>query len=193
MPLVNPFAAMGLQSSNRETPTANFAELQAFRAKAIEAGWPSLATAALIGWEWLQRESDIFGTFDVSHYRPKERPNAVRVMHEKTGEEMWAPLFDDNGVPLYPELMAELDAIKRERIGGLMLCRDNNQRPWPTWPDPEQPDLMDLTYMSRKVKEIIKAAGLRAGIDLHLLPAWRLHRRGRRRSNRRRVARPGTA
>jgi hypothetical protein len=35
-----PFAAMGLQSSNRETPTATFAELQAFRAMAIEMGYP---------------------------------------------------------------------------------------------------------------------------------------------------------
>jgi hypothetical protein len=58
LPQVNPFAAMGLASSNRETPTATFAELQAFRAKAVEMGLPSLATAALIGWEWLQREID---------------------------------------------------------------------------------------------------------------------------------------
>jgi hypothetical protein len=62
---------MGLESSDRETPTATFAELQAFRAKAIEIGLPSLATAALIGWEWLQREIDIFATFEVGHYRPK--------------------------------------------------------------------------------------------------------------------------
>jgi hypothetical protein len=62
MPLSNPFAAMGLQSSKRETPTATFAELQAFRAKAIAMGHPSLATAALMAWEWLQRETDIFGT-----------------------------------------------------------------------------------------------------------------------------------
>jgi len=34
------------------------------------------------------------------------------------------PLFDDAGMPLYPELMLELDAIKHNRIGGLMLCRD---------------------------------------------------------------------
>ena len=65
VPPVNPFARMGLNSSDRETPTATFAELQAFRAKAIEMGLPSLATAALIGWEWLQRESDIFASFDV--------------------------------------------------------------------------------------------------------------------------------
>ena len=49
VPPVNPFAQMGLRSSDRETPTATFDELQAFRAKAIEMGLPSLATAALIG------------------------------------------------------------------------------------------------------------------------------------------------
>jgi hypothetical protein len=48
----------------------------------------------------------------------------VRVIDEKTRAESWIPLFDDAGAPLYPELMVELDAIKRDRIGGLMLCRD---------------------------------------------------------------------
>jgi hypothetical protein len=155
LPLVNSFAKMGLRSSDRETPTATYAELQAFRAKAVELGHSSLATAALLAWEWLQRVEDIFATFDVTHYRPKERPNAVRVLHEKTREENWVPLFDDGGVPLYPELMLELDAIKRERIGGLMLCRDwGDRRPWPT-------ERGDLGQMSRTVKEIIHAAGLR--------------------------------
>jgi hypothetical protein len=160
VPPVNPFAAMGLESSDRETPTANLAELQAFRAKAIELGLSSLATAALIGWEWLQREVDIFATFQVSDYRPKERPNAVRVIHEKTNEENWIPLFDEKtNAPFYPELMAELDGIKRARIAGLMLRRDWGQRaPWPTWP---KEDEVDLTHMSRKVKEVIRAAGLR--------------------------------
>ena len=159
VPTLNPFAQMGLESSDRETPTAGYAELQSFRKQAVEMGLPSLATAALIGWEWLQRETDIFGSFDVTHYRPKERPNAVRVVHEKTREENWIPLFDDNGMPLYPELMAELDAIKRQRIGGLMLRRDWGTRaPWPTWPTPEE---IDLTHMSRKTKGVIRAAGLR--------------------------------
>jgi len=87
---------------------------------------------------------------------PKERPNAVRVLHPKNGEEAWIPLFDDAGVPLFPELMAELDALKKDRIGGLMLRRDwGDRRPWPT------ANKDDLTLMSRKVKEIIQAAGLR--------------------------------
>ena len=159
LPLVNPFARMGLRSSNRETPTATYEELLAFRANAVELGLQSLATAALIGWEWLQRETDIFATFDVSHYRPKARPNMVRIIDDKTNQEGWIPLFDDAGVPVYPELMAELDAIKRDRIGGLMLCRDWGERgPWPTWPKPDQPD---FTHMSRKVKQVIRAAGLR--------------------------------
>src|SRR5678816_4261716 len=118
-------------------------------------GHPALATAALIGWEWLQRETDIFCRFDVAHYRPKERPQAVQVLHEKTGTETWIPLFTDDGTPQFPELMAELDAIKRDRIGGLMIRRDwGDRRPWPT-------GNKDLAQMSRAVKKIIRAAGLR--------------------------------
>jgi len=160
IPLINPFAKMGLESSDRETPTATYEELQTFRDKAKELGLHSLATAALIGWEWLQRETDIFATFNVLHYRPKERANMVRVIDDKTGSESWIPLFDpETGVPLYPELMAELDAIKRDRIGGLMLRRDwGSKGPWPTWPKPDEPD---CTHMSRKVKAIIRAAELR--------------------------------
>ncbi|BBB99151.1 hypothetical protein ABIF38_005720 [Bradyrhizobium japonicum] len=159
LPIVNPFARMGLRSSDRETPTATYEELVAFRIKAGEMNLHSLATASLIAWEWLQRETDIFATFDASHYRPKDRPDLVCVIDEKTGSESWIPLFDEIGVPLYPELMAELDAIKRERIGGLMLVRDwGNRGPWPTWPKPDMPD---FTHMSRKVKEVVRAAGLR--------------------------------
>ena len=83
----------------------------------------------------------------------------MRVLHPKNKEENWVPLFDDAGIPLYPELMTELDAIKRDRIGGLMLVRDwGDRRQWATWPRPDEPD---LTHMSRKVKEVIRAAGLR--------------------------------
>ena len=135
VPPLNPFSQMGLESSDRQTPTATYAELTSFRAMAREMGYASLATAALVAWEWVQREEAIFTAFEVAHYRPKDNPNAVRVLHPKTGEEAWFPLFDDAGTPLYPELMAELDAIKHDRIGGFMLVRDwGDRRPWPTWP-----------------------------------------------------------
>ena len=64
----------------------------------------------------------------------------MRVMHERPTRKTGCRCSMTTGVPLYPELMAELDAIKRERIGGLMLCRDwGDRRPWPTWPKPDQP------------------------------------------------------
>jgi hypothetical protein len=59
------------------------------------------------------------------------------------------PLVDDAGVPLYPELMVELDAIKRDRIGGLMVRRDRDQRPWSTYPRECGPD---LSHMNRAVQ-----------------------------------------
>jgi hypothetical protein len=130
----------------------------------------------LIAWEWSQREIDIFcklrcvALFDVSHYKPKERPRSVRVLHEKTDEENWIPLFDDAGVPLFPELMAELDAIKRDRIGDLMLRRDWGERlPWPTG------DNNDLIHMSRKVKRVIRAAGLNDALTFTLFRSWWLY------------------
>lgn len=157
-PPVNPFAQMGLISSDRETPTATFDELKTFRAKAVEMGYLSLATASLLAWEWLQREEAIFGVFDVAHYRPRARSHAVRVLHPKTDEENWIPLFDEAGVALYPELMTELDMIKSGRIGGLMIRRDwGDRRPWPT-------EKGDLGQMSRTVKNIIRAAGMRDGL-----------------------------
>jgi hypothetical protein len=160
VPLINPSARMGLESSQRETPAATYEELQIFRVKAHEMGMLSLGTAALIAWEWCQRVKDIFTAFEIAHYRPREYPNSVRVLHRKTGGEAWVPLLDDKGVPLFPELTAELDAIKRERIGGLMICRDwGDRRPWPTWPAKDNPD---LTYVNTKAREIMRAAGLRA-------------------------------
>ena len=151
----NPFEKMGLQSNSRETPHANFAELKAFRAKAIEMGHPSLATGALIGWEWLQREAHIFIRFVAEHYRPPDRPGHVYVINYKTSTGSWEPLFNAKGKALYPLLMAELDAIKKLRpTGGLMLRRDGSSLPWFGKGE-------ILTQVQRISKKIILAAGLR--------------------------------
>ncbi|GLH77171.1 hypothetical protein SSBR45G_20790 [Bradyrhizobium sp. SSBR45G] len=91
-------------------------------------GYRSVATAALLSWEWLQREEHVFGAFEISHDRPKERPNSVKVVHPKNGEEAWWPLFDDAGETLFPELMAELDEIKSRMAAGLMFRRDRQSR-----------------------------------------------------------------
>jgi hypothetical protein len=48
----------------------------------------------------------------------------VCAIDEKTRSENRIPLFDSSGAALYPELIAELEAIKGDRIGGSMLSRD---------------------------------------------------------------------
>jgi hypothetical protein len=80
----------------------------------------------------------LFGAFELKHYRPTERPDCVHVVHPKTGEEAWWPLFDEAGRPLFPELMTELDEIKTQTIGGHIFRRDHKHRrgiiplPWIT-------------------------------------------------------------
>ena len=96
-PLKNPFEKMGLIAGDtRETPHATFEQLMTFRANAIGMGYPSPATAAMMGWELLQRKAHIFIRFEVKHYRPADRPNHIYVINWKTGTGEWEPLFDDN-------------------------------------------------------------------------------------------------
>jgi hypothetical protein len=172
VPNVNPFAEMGLKKYGpgeqpRETPTATWEELTAFRAKAVELGYQSIATAALATWEWLQREEHLCA-FVLSHHRPKERPNSVRIVHPKNGEEAWWPLFDDTQklperFPLFPELMAELDAIKSSAVVGLdgLMFRRNHAHRRGKVPKPWITPNGDLRYFRDIVKEIVRAAGLR--------------------------------
>jgi hypothetical protein len=169
VPAINPFSRMGLKARApgqpvRQTPTATWDELVAFRMAATKLGYSSVGTAALLTWEWLQREEHVFGAFEISHYRPRERPNSVKIVHPKNGEEAWWPLFDETGEPLFPELMAELDAIKETMASGLVLRRDHEHRksltqlPWIT-------ERKDLRYLRRVVKKIVVAAGLRSELS----------------------------
>ena len=46
---------------------------------------------------------------------------------QRTGE--WEPLFDDNGDPLYPTLIRELDEIKDKRPTGGLDAAPGRHRP----------------------------------------------------------------
>ncbi|WP_156944973.1 hypothetical protein [Bradyrhizobium sp. Ec3.3] len=169
VPAINPFSRMGLKTRApgqlvRQTPTATWDELVAFRATATKLGYRSVGTAALLTWEWLQREEHVFGAFEISHYRPKERPNSVKIVHPKNGEEAWWPLFDEMGEPLFPELMAELDAIKETVVSGLVFRRDHEHRRSPTQL-PWITERRDLRYLRRVVKRIVAAAELRSELS----------------------------
>jgi hypothetical protein len=76
VPASSPFSRMGLKARSpgrpvKETPIANWEQLVAFRAAARKFGYGSVATAALVTWEWLQREEHVFGAFEIAHYRPR--------------------------------------------------------------------------------------------------------------------------
>jgi len=110
--------------------------------------------------DWRRGAADEFGALDISHYRPVERPNSVRIVHPKNGEEAWWPLFDETGAPLFPELTAELDEIKKTSLPGLVFRRTHAHRssaiPLP-WITPRK----DLRYLRSVVKIIVAEAGIR--------------------------------
>jgi len=164
VPDLNPFAGMGLVSKTKEVEAAAYGDLAAAVAQADEMGLPSLGTALMVTWEWLQREEHIFTAFELAHYRPKKRPNEVLIVHPKNGEEVWIPLFDPAGVPLFPELMARMDAAARNRVGnGLFFVRDwvdakaGMPLPWATKSG-------NLRHASRKVQQVLRGAGIDASI-----------------------------
>ena len=155
----NPFAHMGLVSHHRTVAAASYTDLVVAVAQADAMGLPSLGTAMMLTWEWLQREEHIFTAFEFAHYRPKDHPNEVYVVHPKNGEAVWIPLYDAAGAALFPELMARMDLMKRDRIGGgPFFVRD--WRDWRT--DARQPWAPNgnVRTITRKTREILDAVGL---------------------------------
>ena len=138
--------------------------------------------------EWLQREERLVGAFEAAHDRPKERPNGVRIVHPKTGEEAWWPLNDERGEPLFPELMAKLDAINSRTLSGPMIRRDRKDRkagvplPWIT--------AQRRTQLSEGDRQGDRPSRQVARRSLFCLvsPRW-IYRGSGRRSDRRAIAR----
>jgi hypothetical protein len=159
VPAENPFARMGLVESAGTVPEASYGELLQAVATADALGMPSLGTALMLTFELLQRQEHIFNAFELAHYRPKERPDEVLVVHPKNGEAIWIPLFA-KGVALFPELMARMDVLKSGRVGGLFFVRDwadsiaKVPLPWAT-------SSGALDFVKKKSKKVIRAAGLR--------------------------------
>lgn len=164
VPAVNPFAKMGLKSSGGVVPEATYPELQTAVRQADQMGMGSLAAALMVTWEWLQRKEHIFKAFKLEHYRPKDHPDEVLVVHPKSGDQVWVPLYDrSKGQPiaLFPELMARMDALKQNRIGnGLFFVRDwidaraGVPIPWVTARG-------HLSIVSHTMQDLVAAAGLR--------------------------------
>lgn len=153
VPSLNPFQKMGLAYKAKATKIFGRDDLVKFVAKADEMGEASIGTAALIAFNWLQREIDIIGRLSWSHFRPADAPDMVRVLHHKTGEVVDLPLYDDDGTDLWPDLTPRLDAAPRH--GTLIVTRDN----------PDRLKGVRLPWKKRHFLRRVAAIRIAAGID----------------------------
>ena len=91
-----------------------------FAWKAIEAGYPEPAAAAVICFEWLQRPENVLaGCITWSDYRGKNAPTAIKVEHHKTGAVVWHPLEEvtaTGAVKFYTDAEAVLAHLPRRGV-----------------------------------------------------------------------------
>jgi hypothetical protein len=152
----NPFEKMGLSYKATPTRPVTHVELVKFVKAADKAGEASIGTAAMIAYYWLQRQEDILSRLTWGHYRPSDAPQIARIFHHKTHKLVELPLFDEDGTPLWPELMARLDATPR--LGSLIVTRDKVDRhrkvylPWQVY------------YFRHRVAKIRAIAGVDAAV-----------------------------
>lgn len=155
VPFANPFAKMGLKHTPAQTRPVTHAELLKFVAGADAAGEPSIGTAAMIAFFWLQRQVDIVGRLAWTHYRPAGAPQTARIFHHKTGALIDMPLIDEHGDALWPELTARLDSATRH--GTLIVTRDK--------PDKRKVHLpWQIDVFRHRVAEIREAAGIDSAV-----------------------------
>ena len=105
-------------------------QVYAFAAGAIENGKPEAAAAAVICFEWLQRPENVLaGVLRWPDYRSKDWPNAIKILHHKTGATVWHPLEDSvDGVTVrfYPEAEAILEKLPQRGVP--MILREIKTR-----------------------------------------------------------------
>jgi hypothetical protein len=73
VPLANPFTKMDISYTAERTRPVSHAELVRFAEAADALGEPSIGTAAMIAFFWLQRETDILSRLTWNHLPPERR------------------------------------------------------------------------------------------------------------------------
>lgn len=144
----NPFLKMELESTGGGTRAGTRGEVEAFIAQADKMGYRSMAAAAMLAFEFCQRESDVIGTIAWTDYRPGSE---LRIIQHKTGTPVWVPLYDEDG-ELFPGLVDRLDALPRR--GTLIVMREKEDRRTKTFLPYKEDHFRHL------FREIADAAGL---------------------------------
>jgi hypothetical protein len=140
-------------------PAATREQVYQFAWGAIEAGCPEPAAAAVICFEWLQRPENVIGGYLTwPDYRPADAPNAVRIVHHKTGAVVWHPLEEatqDGPVRFYPEAEAVLARLPRRGVPMILQARrDGSRAPF------------SIMAMDKRVRKLRLALGLPATFTL---------------------------
>jgi hypothetical protein len=105
-------------TKNRRTkatkPHVTREQVYVFAQTAIERGYPEIAAAAVICFEWLQRpENVITGHIGWNDYRGEAVPTAIRIFHHKTGAVVLHPPEDNDGTPFYADAESVLSQVPR--------------------------------------------------------------------------------
>ncbi len=127
----NPWSGVTMQRRTKGKKQAvTRDQVYAFAWGAIAEGRPEAAAAAVICYEWLQRPENVLaGVLRWPDYRSKGWPNAVKILHHKTGATVWHPLedtVDGTLVKFYPE--AEAILAKLPQRGVPMILREVKTR-----------------------------------------------------------------
>src|SRR5262245_33261131 len=115
----NPWVGVTLPTRAHATKAAVDREaVYSFAWKAIEAGHPEPAAAAVIAFEWLQRPENIIGGHVTwPGYRGGAAPDQIRILHHKTGAVVLHPLSDPTtGELFYADAEAVLARLPRRGV-----------------------------------------------------------------------------
>jgi hypothetical protein len=111
-------------------PAVTRDDVYRFAKGAIELGRPEAAAAAVICFEWLQRPENVLaGVLRWTDYRSKDWPNAIKILHYKTGAVVWHPL-EETVEAATIQFYAEAEAILAQlpRRGVPMILREVETR-----------------------------------------------------------------
>jgi integrase len=117
----NPWIGVTMQRRVKsKKPAVTRDQVYSFAWGAIGRGRPEAAAAAVICYEWLQRPENVLaGLLRWPDYRSKEWPNAIKILHHKTGATVWHPLDETSGgvtVLFYEEAEAALARLPRRGV-----------------------------------------------------------------------------
>jgi hypothetical protein len=134
--LPNPWEGVTKAKRNLKTKDAvDRDQVYAFARRALELDEPEAAAAAVICFEFLQRPENVLaGYLTWTDYRAKEHPNAIKIIHHKTGAVVWHPLEEttkEGTIKFYAEAEAIISHLPKRGVPMILKAkRDGGSEPF---------------------------------------------------------------